>query len=95
MPNFVIDTLGGVQLMTGGGQIFAMAVPTAGSSDCYLNLYDGTSTSAPLVASVYMGRTGPVAGPNRSFSKGLYASMVGTTAGVAAVVCSGTPALTS
>lgn len=75
-----IDALGGMLLCSGGGNIASPPVVTvAGSSDCVLTLFNGTSNSATPIASFPVTVVGQITMPTSSFTA-LYAELSGTTA---------------
>ncbi len=72
---------GGVQAKTGGGHLVAPAVVrAAGSADSEAVLYDGNSTDGTVLATIGLGRSGPMPMANASFVNGLFVSVSGTAA---------------
>lgn len=85
-PPYEITTLGSFQLKTAGGCLTGpVNVKTAGSADAVIQLFDGTSASGQLIATVGFGSAGPWRIPNQSFVNGLFVVASGTTAGTAQI----------
>jgi len=85
-PPYTITELGSFQIKTGGGCLTSgVNVKTAGSVDSTIMLYDGTSASGQLIATIGFGSAGLWPTPNQTFATGLFAVVAGTTAGHAQI----------